>query len=73
MKYLAYNLIILLLQALIEAQQKEIEAWRTAEKMSSHLFKEIDKSYTEASSENEQVQPLIFDSIGPCIKGTQVL
>lgn len=45
-------------EALIEAQRKEIEARRAAEKMSSHLSEQLDKAQTEASSANEQVASL---------------
>lgn len=45
-------------EAIIEAQQKEIEARRAAEKMSSHLSEQLDKAQTEASSANEQVASL---------------
>lgn len=45
-------------EALIEAQKREIEARRAAEKMSSHLSEQLDKAQTEASSANEQVASL---------------
>jgi len=43
------------MQESIRARQKDIEAWKVADKTKSYLLEECDKAQQEASSANQQV------------------